>query len=98
MGTTTRGRSGMKPGRNDRCPCGSGKKYKVCCLKTDQEASRAGAAAVLRDESVLPALLDPVLHPPPAPEPRVLTEEEERYEARWREFWKAYQAADFDGR
>lgn len=20
------------PGRNDRCPCGSGKKYKVCCL------------------------------------------------------------------
>jgi hypothetical protein len=22
----------MKPGRNDPCPCGSGKKYKVCCL------------------------------------------------------------------
>jgi len=22
----------MKPGRNDRCPCGSGKKYKHCCL------------------------------------------------------------------
>ena len=21
----------MKPGRNDRCPCGSGKKYKHCC-------------------------------------------------------------------
>ncbi len=22
----------LKPGRNDRCPCGSGKKYKACCL------------------------------------------------------------------
>ena len=26
----------MKPGRNDSCPCGSGKKYKQCCLKTEQ--------------------------------------------------------------
>jgi hypothetical protein len=27
-------RSGKnKPGRNDPCPCGSGKKYKKCCLK-----------------------------------------------------------------
>ncbi len=22
----------LKPGRNDRCPCGSGRKYKACCL------------------------------------------------------------------
>ncbi len=22
-----------KPGRNDPCPCGSGKKYKYCCMK-----------------------------------------------------------------
>jgi hypothetical protein len=26
----------MKPSRNDPCPCGSGKKYKQCCLKTEQ--------------------------------------------------------------
>jgi SEC-C motif-containing protein len=26
-------RSGPKTGRNDPCPCGSGKKYKHCCLK-----------------------------------------------------------------
>ncbi len=25
------GRSGAKIGRNDPCPCGSGKKYKKCC-------------------------------------------------------------------
>ena len=26
------------PGRNDPCPCGSGKKYKKCCLDKDKEA------------------------------------------------------------
>ena len=25
-------RSGPKVGRNDACPCGSGKKYKKCCM------------------------------------------------------------------
>ena len=25
-------RTGAKVGRNDVCPCGSGKKYKKCCL------------------------------------------------------------------
>jgi hypothetical protein len=29
----------MKTGRNDPCPCGSGKKYKKCCLAKDQETS-----------------------------------------------------------
>ena len=27
-------RSGPKVGRNDPCPCGSGKKYKHCCGKS----------------------------------------------------------------
>jgi len=27
----------MKAGRNDPCPCGSGKKYKKCCLASDRE-------------------------------------------------------------
>jgi preprotein translocase subunit SecA len=26
-------REGKKVGRNDPCPCGSGKKYKKCCGK-----------------------------------------------------------------
>ena len=25
------------PGRNDRCSCGSGKKYKLCCMRQDQQ-------------------------------------------------------------
>jgi hypothetical protein len=29
----------MKVGRNDPCPCGSGKKYKHCCLARDGEAA-----------------------------------------------------------
>jgi uncharacterized protein YecA (UPF0149 family) len=28
-------RDGRKVGRNDPCPCGSGKKYKQCCGKAD---------------------------------------------------------------
>ncbi len=27
-----------KPGRNDPCPCGSGKKYKKCCLPLHEES------------------------------------------------------------
>jgi hypothetical protein len=29
-----------KPGRNDACHCGSGKKYKKCCLEADQAQER----------------------------------------------------------
>ena len=29
----------MKVGRNELCPCGSGKKYKRCCGLTDGSAS-----------------------------------------------------------
>ena len=33
-------RSHPKIGRNDSCPCGSGKKYKYCCMKKDMEIER----------------------------------------------------------
>ena len=33
-----------KVGRNDPCPCGSGKKYKHCHLKKDRKAQGASAA------------------------------------------------------
>ena len=29
----------MKPGRNDPCPCGSGKKFKHCCLRAESTAA-----------------------------------------------------------
>ncbi|HET9645177.1 MAG TPA: SEC-C metal-binding domain-containing protein [Burkholderiaceae bacterium] len=34
-----------KTGRNDSCPCGSGKKYKHCCLEKDRAAELAPAIA-----------------------------------------------------
>lgn len=41
-----------KPGRNDPCPCGSGKKYKRCCLPTDEAAARERAQQALFDDDV----------------------------------------------
>jgi hypothetical protein len=32
-----------KIGRNDPCPCGSGRKYKKCCLEKDEAAAREAA-------------------------------------------------------
>lgn len=32
----------MKTGRNDPCPCGSGKKYKKCCQTTEPAATPTG--------------------------------------------------------
>jgi tetratricopeptide (TPR) repeat protein len=34
-----------KTGRNEPCPCGSGKKYKRCCLANDEQAERAAYTA-----------------------------------------------------
>ena len=36
-----------KIGRNDPCPCNSGKKYKKCCMAADEAAARAARAAPL---------------------------------------------------
>ncbi|HTU61723.1 MAG TPA: SEC-C metal-binding domain-containing protein, partial [Polyangiales bacterium] len=33
-----------KTGRNEPCPCGSGKKYKHCCLPKNEEAERIAFA------------------------------------------------------
>ncbi|HLA77477.1 MAG TPA: SEC-C metal-binding domain-containing protein [Vicinamibacteria bacterium] len=35
---------GKTPGRNDPCHCGSGKKYKSCCLGTDEAVAREARA------------------------------------------------------
>lgn len=33
-----------RPGRNEPCHCGSGRKYKQCCLAKDEEADRTARA------------------------------------------------------
>ncbi len=36
-----------KIGRNDPCACGSGKKYKKCCMASDEAAARAARPAAV---------------------------------------------------
>jgi hypothetical protein len=42
------------PGRNEPCSCGSGKKYKHCCLSKDEAAARAAHAAETKTEAEQP--------------------------------------------
>ncbi|MBO9323855.1 MAG: SEC-C domain-containing protein, partial [Roseiflexus sp.] len=45
-------------GRNDPCPCGSGKKYKQCCLPRE-EAARAEQLRLRRAvDTLLPKIID----------------------------------------
>lgn len=88
----------MKVGRNDPCPCGSGKKYKKCCLAKDEAAARQAAqerTAVLRAGEPLSSnetfASFPSYTPPPPPEPRRRSPEEAARE----ELWEAFEAADF---
>ncbi len=62
----------MQVGRNDPCPCGSGKKYKRCCLPVDQEAALAVAEHRLpegQDEEEDPADYAPEGTPEPEAPP-----------------------------
>ena len=44
-----------KPGRNDPCHCGSGAKYKKCCLPKDEATEREGLAEAQRRREEPPA-------------------------------------------
>jgi len=67
------------PGRNDQCPCGSGQKYKRCCLPKDRDAKDAQIKADQLEREVKAAATAPVvpvlpkdqssklLSPPPKP-------------------------------
>lgn len=44
----------MKIGRNDPCHCGSGKKYKKCCLQKDEEKEIANATLETGPEDAFP--------------------------------------------
>jgi hypothetical protein len=52
----------MKPGRNDPCPCGSGRKYKQCCLAKAQAESESPGQLTWRrirraNEDLIPRML-----------------------------------------
>ena len=43
--------SDARPGRNQPCHCGSGKKYKQCCLAKDEAEAAAAARAKAAEEA-----------------------------------------------
>jgi hypothetical protein len=38
-----------RPGRNEPCRCGSGRKYKQCCLEKDEAKARAAYAKTVAE-------------------------------------------------
>ncbi len=48
-----------RPGRNDPCPCGSGSKYKKCCIEKDEAARVAAAATQAAAAAAAPAAQAP---------------------------------------
>ena len=58
-------------GRNDACHCGSGRKYKRCCLDKDEAAAQAARARAEADAPAEappdPAAGKPVQQRPPTP-------------------------------
>ena len=83
----------MKVGRNDPCPCGSGKKYKKCCLSKDEASARQAAKGLA--ETVRALEVNPPNFPrqfadfpelPELPEPKPLSPEDEARVLLWEEF------------
>jgi len=79
----------MNLGRNDPCPCGSGKKYKKCCLAKGEEAKRAAQAKPAPPEAPASMTAGQRDLAKNAPDPLM-----EARNARWSEF----EAADYEGK
>jgi hypothetical protein len=73
----------MSVGRNDPCPCGSGKKYKKCCLAKDEEAKQVEQAKPIG----------------PAPRAaRSLASPPDLHTQAIKERWEAFEGCDYEGR
>ncbi|MCL4490017.1 MAG: SEC-C metal-binding domain-containing protein [Chloroflexi bacterium] len=75
----------QKSGRNDPCWCSSGKKYKNCHLRQDEDAARV-AASIAPPSPAKPVV--PLASPEPA-KPRELSPEERAEQADWDQFDRA---------
>jgi hypothetical protein len=71
----------LKSGRNEPCPCGSGRKYKKCCLANDEALVRHADAAARTE--VTEGVSSPPPSAPEAKEPRLLSETEIKRNALW---------------
>ena len=86
----------MQVGRNTPCPCGSGKKYKKCCMRKDEDERRE-AVGQWREEfeefEEFPDVSSELSVPPPPPPPA------EPPDPRSREIderWKSFRTGDYE--
>jgi hypothetical protein len=52
---TATGQTAARPGRNEPCRCGSGRKYKHCCLEKDDETAAKARAEAAAEPVALPS-------------------------------------------
>lgn len=89
-------------GRNDPCPCGSGKKYKNCCLPKDRVARAQNLEAERKPEHVEPVRLapEPVLPFATADNTEQILEEnpliQDPLMARINAFWDVFTDASYE--
>jgi hypothetical protein len=81
----------MKAGRNDPCPCGSGKKYKKCCLAKDLEPTTKPTVVIPPIPEWPTAVALPEEAPTPAPPLDPITERGNR-------LWGEFESRDEEGR
>ncbi|MCU0241195.1 MAG: SEC-C domain-containing protein [Vicinamibacteria bacterium] len=55
----------QQPGRNEPCPCGSGQKYKRCCLEKDEATAREARAQSGAQQESAPVSEGHKAPPPP---------------------------------
>ena len=81
----------MAIGRNAPCPCGSGKKYKKCCLHKDEDARREAARAAVE-------AFEPLEDRPrqATAEPWEAFEEKDPHLQTMDEQWDAFEAAGYE--
>ncbi|MGH9159979.1 MAG: SEC-C metal-binding domain-containing protein [Vicinamibacteraceae bacterium] len=65
---TTHPATGDRPGRNAPCRCGSGRKYKQCCLDSDEAEDRAVRARAAEEA---PPTTDAASVPRRPPKPQI---------------------------
>jgi hypothetical protein len=69
LATQTPAPGGRRPGRNDPCHCGSGRKYKQCCLAKDGARASAARAKAASKDAGQPAAEVPAAPPRPQKHP-----------------------------
>ncbi len=90
-----------KVGRNEPCPCGSGKKYKKCCMEKDEQQERETRARIEEAiESVLgPRSAEPRSDVSPLYVGDLFEDEDEEYETEEEsELWHRFGEADYEGK